>query len=144
LNTIELRHATESDIENIMLLYKSCVKQMNEKGLFNWNENYPSYLFAKADIEKQQLYISEINGELVGCMSLLKSLSKEYIEQLQLSKSDDCITIKRLAVHPKFQNKGIANNLYQFQYKMLHKSFEFNLVRLRRKRRYSQSYTEYF
>jgi len=111
---LKLRRAKENDLVAVMAVYLACVQLMNKNGLFNWNENYPNTKSISLDTANQELYLAEYDKKIVGAITLKKGQPKEYINQLQLNANDHCFTIKRLAVHPQFQNKGYANQLMDF------------------------------
>lgn len=111
---LKISLAKENDLTAIMAVYSACAQLMNKNGLYNWNENYPDLDTVSIDIKNEELFIGYFENQAIGAITLKKGQPFEYINQLQLNANDSCLTIKRLAVSPNFQNKGIANILMNF------------------------------
>ena len=111
---IKIELATQNELDRVKEIAEACAKNMIENNIFQWNDKYPSREIFKEDIKNKSLYVSKINQEVVGCIML--SSFKDYVY-----RSVDWITpdeynlyIHRLAVHPIFQNKGIARKMMDF------------------------------
>ncbi len=101
----ELKH-----LAGILYLYRLCVKDMNESGLFNWNTAYPSGKI-QSDIEKGNFYIWLENEIIVSAVSLDKEQPEGYEEQDWQHKDIPFLVVHRLAVLPGLQNKGIGEKV---------------------------------
>lgn len=109
-----IKKASASDLEALFLIVKSCGKHLIEQGIFQWNEEYPSKEILQNDIELQQLWKLEVANSIVGLMVLTEIEDLEYQKVKWLIKNQKNIYIHRLAVHPNFQGKGIAQKLMDF------------------------------
>jgi ribosomal protein S18 acetylase RimI-like enzyme len=103
-----------SDVEELLNITKSCAKDMIEKGIFQWNEHYPSKEVFINDIELGQIWKLEIDSEIVGVIVLTEIEDVEYKSVKWLTDSSNNLYIHRLAVHPKQQGKGYAQKLMNF------------------------------
>ncbi len=109
-----IRHAKILEIPDILLLSKACASYMISKGIYQWNEHYPSKEAFEKDIERKELYILEIDNELVGMIVISTFMDEEYLPIEWLTPNQNNNYIHRLAVHPDFQGKGYAQQLMDF------------------------------
>ncbi|MBI9040797.1 GNAT family N-acetyltransferase [Lutibacter sp.] len=109
-----IKKASIKDLNQMYSLTKSCAQHLNEKGIFQWNEHYPSLEVLKNDIELQQLYKLEIDNTIIGIIALTEIEDVEYKSVQWLTNNSNNLYIHRLAVHPKFQSKGYAQQLMDF------------------------------
>ena len=109
-----IQKATFTDLEQIHSLTKKCAQRLIEKGIFQWNDAYPSKEVLENDIQLQQIWKLIENGEIIGIIVLTKIEDNEYKNVQWHTKNWKNLYIHRLAVHPKFQGKGFAQQLMDF------------------------------
>ncbi|WP_411029209.1 GNAT family N-acetyltransferase [Spongiimicrobium sp. 3-5] len=124
-----IRHAKISEINDILNLTKACAANMIEKGIYQWNEHYPSKAAFETDIERNELYVLELNAVIEGIIVISTLMDKEYEPVAWLTPNKDNIYIHRLGIHPKIQGKGYAQQLMDFAEKYA-KTNDFVSVRL--------------
>ena len=66
---IVLRRAKASDIDDIAAIYRSCIGIAGT----TWNEYYPLRRDAERDLAVNGLYVAEVGGTTVGCVSVIRS-----------------------------------------------------------------------
>jgi len=108
-----IRKATVLDLNSIMQITKACAKHMINQQIFQWNEHYPNRNAFKNDVQRGELYVYMQNNICMGCIVITTIKDVEYVPIEWLTK-DKNIYIHRLAVHPKYQGKGIAQQLMTF------------------------------
>lgn len=101
------------DIQELMIVIKNTVQEMNDCGNMQWATDYPQEIDFIADINKGDLFLYKVNGEIAGVICLNTIASIEYSD-LTWATSDNCLVIHRMAVNPKFRRQGIANKLMSF------------------------------
>ncbi|UZO81727.1 GNAT family N-acetyltransferase [Aquimarina sp. ERC-38] len=109
-----IRKAIESDIDMIHRLTQSCAKAMIAKGIYQWNEHYPTRSRFEKDIALGELYLLEENHMIKGIIVITPTMDEEYIPIQWLTSSDENIYIHRLAVHPEYWHNGYARKLMDF------------------------------
>lgn len=109
-----IRKAEEIDIKPIMVITKACARAMIVQGISQWNEHYPNVAAFENDIRRNELYVLDINKEVAGCIVISTYMDEEYIPIKWLTKNENNIYIHRLAVHPKHQRLGYAQQLMGF------------------------------
>lgn len=109
-----IKKATEEDLEELYEITKSCAKNMIEKGIFQWDEKYPSLAVLQKDIELQQLWKIAEPDTIVGMIVLTEIEDEEYKNVKWLTQNNHNLYVHRLAVNPKFQGRGYAQRLMNF------------------------------
>jgi len=105
-----IRLATVADIVKIMEMVAEVVPVMRASGNFQWGDDYPNPDVFNQDIEKQQLWIVEIEDVIAGVTAITTDQDPEYADA-GWDITEEAIVTHRLAVHPGFQGKGIAKAL---------------------------------
>ena len=84
---------------------------MRSRGIFQWDENYPSQEAFQRDIHAGELWTLALDGAIRGCVVVSKQMDPEYETVGWLTPNHNNRYIHRLAVHPDFQGKGYARAL---------------------------------
>ncbi|MHA7056759.1 GNAT family N-acetyltransferase [Aquimarina sp. M1] len=106
-----IRKAVLSDLDAIHQLTQACARAMIAKEIFQWNEHYPTRSRFQKDIELEELYILEEENQTKGIIVITELMDEEYIPIQWLSDSQNNLYVHRLAVHPDFWGKGLAQQL---------------------------------
>ena len=124
-----IRKATENDIGRIIEITRACAKHMISNGVFQWNEHYPNRAAFINDVDRQELYVLEIENEVIGCIVISTFMDEEYVPVKWLTPNKNNIYIHRLAVYPQCQGQGYAQALMHFaeNFARVHK---YNSIRL--------------
>ncbi|MCB7481961.1 GNAT family N-acetyltransferase [Christiangramia sediminis] len=109
-----IRKAKITELQEIKNLTGACATAMIKKDIFQWNEHYPSREKLQEDILKDELYILEKSGNIIGIIVITEIMDDEYIPIKWLSKTSNNIYIHRLATHPDFWGQGYGQQLMDF------------------------------
>lgn len=109
-----IRHAKISEIPDILTITRACAKKMQENGIFQWNEHYPSKEAFIKDIERQELFVVEENSTVQGTIVISTLMDEEYMPIQWLTPNGNSTYIHRLSVHPNLQGKGLAQKMMDF------------------------------
>lgn len=109
-----IRKATSSDIEPILLLTKACAKDMNNKGILQWNEHYPNAKAFEYDIAREELFVLIQDVQIIGSIVVSSLMDDAYKSIEWLTVTGKNIYIHRLAVHPDYQGRGFAQQMMDF------------------------------
>lgn len=104
----KFRAGTADDIEEICDLVSDAVRYMEECGICQWDSLYPAREDFLEDIERSELTVGTVDGELAVIYTLNRRCDEEYASASWHSPDDDFCVIHRLCVKPKHQHKGIA------------------------------------
>ncbi len=121
--------AKNDEIAEILLLTKACAQHMIDRDIFQWNELYPAEAAFKSDIERGELYLLKQNKKIIGTIVLSTFMDAEYHDVKWITPNATNLYIHRLAIHPKFQRKGYAQQLMDYAEAYAKKN-DFKSVRL--------------
>jgi ribosomal protein S18 acetylase RimI-like enzyme len=86
---------------------------MDEQGIPQWDDIYPSEAILNADIESQQMYLIEIEGPVAGLIVINEDQSPEYAS-VAWEYGGRALVVHRLTIHPDFQRHKLASYLMDF------------------------------
>jgi len=109
-----IRLAKILEIPDILNITQACAKSMIDQGIYQWNEYYPSKEAFEKDVARKELYVLEENDEIIGTIVVSTLMDGEYYPINWLTPNRNNVYIHRLAVHPKKQRKGYAQDLMNF------------------------------
>lgn len=124
-----IRHAKISEIKDILNITKACAIKMSANGIFQWNVNYPSESAFLNDLERNELYVKENNGKVIGTIVITTLMDEEYLPIQWLTPNGNSNYIHRLGVDPIYQGNGFAQELMNYA-EAYSKSNGFTSVRL--------------
>ena len=75
---MQVRQGTPQDIPAIMALVRRVVPLMRASGNLQWDDKYPNAAVFERDIELAQLWVAEIDGEVVGVAAITTDQEPEY------------------------------------------------------------------
>ena len=108
--TIKYRKAEPDDIEEICRIVHDAVDVMERDNIFQWDDLYPAKGDFQKDIEKSQLYVGSVNGQIAVVYTLNQECDDAYENGKWKYKDGPIYIVHRLCVNPAFQNKGIAKS----------------------------------
>ncbi|MCQ2586120.1 MAG: GNAT family N-acetyltransferase [Treponema sp.] len=111
LNKMNVRIATKNDVTEIFAFVQKAVERMNEQGIPQWDEIYPTADDFASDAEKNQLYVAEIDGKPAACFTLSQECDEAYADGKWTYTGPDFLVIHRLCVNPEFQNQGAGTKV---------------------------------
>ena len=109
-----IRQGTEKDIDQLMDITFSCAQHMISKGIFQWNEHYPNRSAFEKDAQRNELYVLEIDDTVIGIIVLSTHMDQEYKDVQWLTENNNHLYVHRLAIQPKHQGQGHAQQLMDF------------------------------
>ncbi|MGI9549689.1 MAG: GNAT family N-acetyltransferase [Aurantibacter sp.] len=124
-----IRPAKISEIPEILQIAKVCAQHMIAKGIYQWNEHYPTRSAFERDVERDELFVLEIDKKIIGTIVISTYMDEEYKAVQWLTPNVKNIYIHRLSVHPQNQGNGHAKALMDFAEKYA-KANNFESVRL--------------
>jgi len=105
---------TKADISELLIVTKACAKAMISNGIYQWDDDYPSYEAFENDIEIGQLWLIKSQETIIGSVVISDIMDEEYKVIEWLTPNTKNVYIHRLAIHPEQQGKGLAQKLMDF------------------------------
>lgn len=109
---MQIRLATLNDIPAIMQVITEVVPLMRAVGNLQWDNTYPNPAVFEKDISLNQLWVADADGNIAGVAAITTEQYSEYA-QVGLDISQTAIVVHRLAVSPRYKEKGIAITLME-------------------------------
>ena len=109
-----IRKATTRDIDAILDITRACAKHMISQNILQWNAHYPNRDAFNKDVDRQELYVLDIEDTIIGCIVISALMDDEYIPIKWLTSNSNNIYVHRLAVHPDHQGQGFANKMMTY------------------------------
>jgi len=111
---MEITLAADNDKAAILKLIHECIKDMDSKGIFQWNHRYPDLDIVSEDVDKRTLFLRKNEIDYLGIITINEEQPPEYKTIEWITNKEKALIIHRLAVNPKWQDRGIANMLMDF------------------------------
>lgn len=124
-----IKNAARTDLEKLYEITKRCARDMIARGIFQWDEKYPSTDILLKDIELGQIWKLEDGNIILGIIVLTEIEDEEYKNVNWLTKNGNSLYVHRLAVDPKLQGLGYAQKLMNFAEKFA-KENNYSSIRL--------------
>ena len=123
---LQIRTADSSDYSNVIDFYYSLIDAMEDAEYKpGWEKDiYPTQEFLIRSIESNELYIGEMDGQIVSCMVVNHEYNDGY-KDIQWSvevKDSELFVIHALGVNSVFSGKGIAKQMVQQVIKIAHEN----------------------
>ena len=106
-----IRKANKTDLDNIMLMYTSCVKGMIANDIDQWDETYPNAGVIMEDLIAQTYFVAIENNVIIGGINIDQNQDTTYLDIDWEDKSDSFLVVHRLGVKQDFWNKKIGKNI---------------------------------
>jgi len=103
-----------ADLDEVLCVYREARQALEEKGVFQWTDRYPTPQLIEADLKSGMLHLLRENGVVVGGIHLSSNQEKEYASVNWQFNSNKVLVIHRLVVSPRHQRKGFASEMMDF------------------------------
>lgn len=101
---MRIRPACPDELETLYGIVRDATRHMDEQGIPQWDEVYPTKDILLKDIDRNELHVMEVEGQLAGIIVLNEEQSPEYAA-VQWMYPGRALVVHRLAVHPAYQRK---------------------------------------
>ena len=109
-----IRRAKILEIPEIIALARACAADMIARGIYQWDNQYPSEAIFTKDILLERLFVRIKEGSLIGVIALCEDKDPEYNNVNWITPDSHNLYVHRLAVHPDQQGLGHARELMDF------------------------------
>ena len=110
----EVRLATKKDLKKIDLLFEKIDDKLLENKILQWDEYYPREKYFEFCVTKEEVYILEDNGIIIGTAILNEEIFDEWQNIKWKYPTRKPLVIHSFAIEPAFQGKGYEKALYDF------------------------------
>ncbi len=110
----EICLASQEHLDEICNLAKACTADLAAKGIFQWDERWPSREMFQENINQSSVWVLTEQGSIKGVVVLNESQSPEWEAITWQSNDGKQLVIHSLAIHPDYQGKGYGRALLRF------------------------------
>lgn len=114
MTRVKLRQAKIEDFDQIIEILKDGANQLAERGVDQWQGDYPSPDQIKNDIQNGFAYLAvSQDGETVGAISIVEAPDHSYdkMDGQWLLDTQKYVVIHRIAIHSQHAGHGYATKL---------------------------------
>jgi len=108
---LQYRLGTKDDLKEICCLIKKAIEHMEQQGIHQWDELYPSEEVFLDDIVNNTLYIAIEDDKIIGIYVINKECAEEYYNCQWENPEETAYIIHRFCISPDYQNKGIGTKV---------------------------------
>jgi len=111
---MDIKQATLTEFVEILFLVRACEKDMNNKGIRQWNHVNPTPEKLNEDLAKGNIYLFKELGVAKGMLKLTDDLPTECTDINWKSKIDKPLYINMFIIHPLWQESDISEQMVEF------------------------------
>jgi len=108
---MEYRLGRKEDIEKISALISDAIKEMESKGIHQWDEIYPTVEDFTDDISKSDLYVVIEKDKLAAIYVISDEADEAYKKADWQYPDESAYIIHRFCILPDFQNRGLGKQI---------------------------------
>ena len=109
----QFRKAQTSDADRIWEILQDAIQKRKEEGSQQWQNGYPNPKAVARDIDRNQGFVAEIDGEVAAYCAIAINDEPAYVEiEGTWLTTGDFIVFHRAAIGNGFTGKGLANKLF--------------------------------
>ena len=119
---VTVRLAEVGDLDDLLVLLRTCVQEMQARGLDQWDDIYPDRATLARDIETRTLYLATRAGApVLGALTLNQRQDPEYADVAWQIAVEPIAVVHRLMVSPSAQRTGMGRFLMEFAEREAHR-----------------------
>jgi GNAT superfamily N-acetyltransferase len=105
-----ISHPTINDLDRIFEIFTFCKILLETEKIYQWNDAYPSVEMIAQDIQEEHVYCIKEDDNIIGVITVNTIQDDRYTHVDWMDKCGKVLVIHRLAVHPLYQNQGVARS----------------------------------
>jgi len=114
IDQLKIVKGQPSDLEELFQIYLNGKIDLENNGIYQWTDNYPTISIIENDLRKGVLYTLKNNNEIIGAINISEEQEAEYEMVKWIFDNSKALVIHRLVIAPKHQRKGYAQKLMDF------------------------------
>lgn len=108
---MKLRQANMTELQILMDIIKQASEKLQQQGIFQWDEMYPTEEIIREDIRREELYVLSEAEEIFALVVLNEEQDDSYSEANWLGEQENVAVIHRLCVNSVYQHRGIGKKV---------------------------------
>lgn len=116
---MKIRRANIADLNNIIVMYNSCVAGMIKNGIDQWDNSYPNKEIILQDLECETYYVVEKNNNIIGGFNIDQNQDPTYLAMNWKDNTNSFLVVHRLGIKQEYWGNGIGKKLMLFAEKVV-------------------------
>lgn len=108
---MQYRLGTKEDLDEIGFLIRKAIEHMEQQGIYQWDEFYPTQEDFLYDIDNNTLYVACEDDKIIAIYVISQECADDYYEWKWENPDDSAYIIHRFCVSPDYQNRGIGSKV---------------------------------
>jgi len=108
---LQYRPGRKEDLDEICRLIRIAIELMEQQGIHQWDEFYPTREDFSDDIDKNTLYVAVEDDRIIAVYVINQECDEEYFDWEWENPDDSACIIHRFCVSPDYQNRGIGSQM---------------------------------
>tara|TARA_R110002167_G_scaffold328783_1_gene535309 strand:+ start:1524 stop:2768 length:1245 start_codon:yes stop_codon:yes gene_type:complete len=114
IDQLKIEKGQISDLEKLFQVYLNGKINLENNGIYQWTDKYPTISIIESDLRKGVLYILRNNKNIIGAINISEEQEAEYEFIKWEFDNSKIVVIHRLVIDPKYQKNGYAQKLMDF------------------------------
>ena len=114
INQLKIERGQLFDLQKLFQIYLNGKINLENNGIYQWTDNYPTISIIEDDLKKDVLYTLKNNEKIIGAINISEEQETEYNSIKWEFDNSKILVIHRLVIDPKYQKKGYAQKLMDF------------------------------
>ena len=113
---MKYRKALKNDIDRIMDIMHQAQEYLKSKDVDQWQDGYPQPEIILNDIDNEESYVAEIDGEVAGTLVISFRGEETYdkIYEGEWLRDEAYCVVHRVAMDRKYRGKGLASGMLKY------------------------------
>ncbi|MBC6112774.1 hypothetical protein ACFOG5_23565 [Pedobacter fastidiosus] len=108
---VEIKKCSLGDCDSASKIINDCKIHLENQGVFQWTENYPSIQITQNDVSSGNLYKIISNKNIAGLVTINSLQENEYKSISWFFEEKSSLVIHRLAIATVWQDQGLAGKI---------------------------------
>ncbi|RUT44679.1 GNAT family N-acetyltransferase [Paenibacillus anaericanus] len=113
-NAGEIREAISEDLEQIEQILFECKRHLEQKGIYQWNDQYPNRAYFLEKLKHGELFVIEYESEIAGSFVVDENAMPEWGQVKWQYEKGRYLLLHALFINPLIQGKGLGNRVLDF------------------------------
>lgn len=111
---MKIRLARKEESNKVFDIYLDAKQKLEESGIYQWNDYYPTLQLIENDIENRYLYVIEENNLLYGAVNISEIQEKAYAKINWEFTIGKVLVVHRLVISPHHRGVGLGRQLMDY------------------------------
>jgi ribosomal protein S18 acetylase RimI-like enzyme len=114
MNQESITLGTNEDLDSIDDLFEDCKKDLLNKEIFQWDDQYPNKEYLEWVVNEEEMYVLRVDGKVMGAMVINEWQLPEWQEVKWSEPGSKVLILHSFCVQPSAQGSGYGRRMLDF------------------------------